>query len=295
MTLHKPVLAGLAGAAGLLTVYFSALGLGESLDYAQTLFFEMWYWVSFLAAGFGTQIGLHTYVRTALRQKSAGATASVAASGGVSTVAMLACCAHHLTDILPILGLSVASLFLIDYQLSFILLGVFSNLAGIVLMLGIIQKHGLQAETGAFKGLFALNMKRALNAVAISAVVVISLSFFATGANAAEGLAAQVDRQNRVVVKVEPVVVDPGAPTRFVISLNTHSGALDFDLTQISVLQDDRGNSYRPTGWDGSPPGGHHRSGSLRFPPLAAESRRIKLTIKDIYGVPERVFEWNLR
>lgn len=43
--------------------------------------------------------------------------AGVAASTATSGVAMLACCAHHLAEVLPVVGLSGAALFLAEVKL----------------------------------------------------------------------------------------------------------------------------------------------------------------------------------
>jgi xanthine/uracil permease len=59
---------------------------------------------------------------------------------------MVACCAHHLSDVLPIIGLTGAALFFSDYQKIFLLLGVLSNVVGITLMLHMIQRHGLMEK-----------------------------------------------------------------------------------------------------------------------------------------------------
>lgn len=77
-------------------------------------------------------------------------------------------------------------------------------------------------------------------------------------------------------------------------SINTHQGSLDFDLTKISHLEDHKGNMYQPLSWGGSSPGGHHRSGTLSFPRLTEKTKFIKLIIKNVYNVPERVFKWKL-
>ena len=53
MAKYKPVLFGIGGAAGLLSVYFGILTLAESLNYALFQFSNMWYWILILAAGFG--------------------------------------------------------------------------------------------------------------------------------------------------------------------------------------------------------------------------------------------------
>lgn len=303
----KPIIIGIIGAVGLLAVYFGILTAAESFDSALYLFSEMWYWVSLLAVGFGTQLGLHFYIKAALRQRRAGATAGVAASGGVSTVAMVACCAHHVADVLPILGLSAAAVFLVDYQTAFILLGVFSNLIGITMMLRIMQKHGLSPKSGPFKLLFSLDMKKVVGVVVVSSILAVAVSFLLTEASASDqvsqtagnagafDLAAKKSNADGISVEVEPVDFTLGEPARFSVSLSTHSGSLDFEMAEISILEDGQGNAYGATGWEGSPPGGHHRSGTLVFPALGGETKSIKLTLKGISGGSERVFEWPLR
>ena len=63
------------------------------------------------------------------------ANGSTVAGATTSSVAMLACCAHHVTDVLPLIGLSVFSLMLVKYQVWFLSLGILSNLAGVCLMM----------------------------------------------------------------------------------------------------------------------------------------------------------------
>ncbi len=65
---------------------------------------------------------------------------AVAAGTGASTVAMVACCAHHITDILPIIGLAGVALFLSEYKIVFIIFGIISNAVGIVIMLLIVSR-----------------------------------------------------------------------------------------------------------------------------------------------------------
>jgi hypothetical protein len=48
---------------------------------------------------------------------------------------MLACCAHHLTDVLPLLGVSAAAVFLNAYKTPLLWLGVLMNLAGVAYLL----------------------------------------------------------------------------------------------------------------------------------------------------------------
>ena len=66
---------------------------------------------------------------------------ATAANTGISSVSMVACCAHHLTDILPLLGLAGLSLFLTRYQTWLIGVGIISNFLGVVYLIKQIRKH----------------------------------------------------------------------------------------------------------------------------------------------------------
>ncbi len=55
---------------------------------------------------------------------------------------MAACCAHHLADVLPLLGLSGVAIFLVRYQLFFIIAGVLSNVVGITITLEMEHESG---------------------------------------------------------------------------------------------------------------------------------------------------------
>ncbi len=301
----KHVLIGAIGSGSLLGLYLVVLALAGSLNHVIEQFTSMWYWIVLLAGGFGFQLGLYSFIRTGLKQKSKASTAEVAASGGLSTGAMIACCAHHLADVLPLLGLTAAALFLVRYQLPFILLGVLSNLVGISMMLAIIQKHGLRLDQRFIKWLLSFNQAKVRTAILIFSAVVLPASFLLVSVRAGAGdqvadanrgfvLEPLVNDQNSVTVEVEPLDIKMDEPVRFRVSFNTHQGDLNFDLTKIYLLEDGRGNTFQPLRWEGSPPGGHHRKGILVFPKLAAQTKWIKLTVRDVYDVPERVFEWKL-
>lgn len=146
---NRSIIYGISATAILLFLYFSILSIANSFRHAVDSFIEMWYWILLLAVGFGVQVGLYFHIRVSFHDRMRkSASTTVATVGGVSTTSMIACCAHHLTDVLPIISLSAAAAFLAEYQLLFIMVGVFSNLVGITMMLGIIQKHGLFRENG---------------------------------------------------------------------------------------------------------------------------------------------------
>ena len=65
--------------------------------------------------------------------------------GGVSATAMVACCAHHVTDVLPLVGLTAAATFLAEYRLAFMAIGLGTTILGIVFMLGILYRERRRA------------------------------------------------------------------------------------------------------------------------------------------------------
>ena len=159
---------GLGAAGLLLLVYLGIITLAQGWSHALGQTFDLWYWVLALAAGFGVQAGLYSFILRGLRELRAASTASVATSGGVSTGSMAACCAHHLSDVLPALGLSGLATFLTSYQTVFILAGVLSNLVGITIMLETIQRHSLSSWVARWRW----DMRRIkLGAIASSGVI----------------------------------------------------------------------------------------------------------------------------
>jgi len=108
-------------------------------------------------------------------------------------------------------------------------------------------------------------------------------------------LAPQTNSEGAVEVEVTPIEIsDTSDSWQFKIVLNTHSVELDQDLTKSTLLFDNKRNQYEPLSWDGAPPGGHHREGVLTFRPVSPQPSSIELVIKDVDGIKERKFSWNL-
>lgn len=166
---QRSVIVGIAASVTLLSLYFAIVTLAQDFNHAAQTFKDLWYWITALVTGFGVQGGLYYYIRASLTTK--GSTASVAACGGMSTTAMAACCAHHVSDVLPFFGLSAAAVFLTEYQLLFIILGVLSNFVGIVFMLGIAQENKLMDEKGRLGFLFRHDLKRGFRLSVALAVI----------------------------------------------------------------------------------------------------------------------------
>jgi hypothetical protein len=138
---RKSITAGLGGAAGLVAFYIVLVGLlSDSWRHPIDELLELKYWIGALVLGFGTQVGLFYHVRKAVQVRGQGGTA-VSAGTATSTAAMVACCAHHIADVLPIIGLAGVALFLTEYRLAFIVFGLISNAVGIIIMMRILRKH----------------------------------------------------------------------------------------------------------------------------------------------------------
>jgi copper chaperone CopZ len=123
-TWRRPILFGLLGTVGLLILYLAE---------------DAWI-VGPILAGFGVQVGLYTYLKTVIQAAARGTGALAGAGGGTSTVAMVACCAHHVTDVLPLVGLSAAATFLAEYRIPFMLVGLGTNLIGIGVIVMLILR-----------------------------------------------------------------------------------------------------------------------------------------------------------
>ncbi len=125
-------------------------------------------------------------------------------------------------------------------------------------------------------------------------LALVTLTIILGSALNADAYKRQSNRQKGVTVAVEPTQLAPGREGKFKIKMNTHSVELNHDMSSVATLVDDNGHRYRPQNWDGSPPSGHHRSGTLQFPELEGNPNSIKLILTNIAGVPERIFTWKV-
>ena len=155
-----PIMAFLIGSAFIASFYIGIFTWAQGWGYASSQFVRDRWYVIPIIIGFGVQAALYTVLRFRLfiPITSTGHTGSMTpftgvmgASGGTSATAMVACCIHHVTDVLPILGLSAAASFLTRYQRPFMLVGLAMNFIGIGVMLFVLyrerQKLQLVLET----------------------------------------------------------------------------------------------------------------------------------------------------
>lgn len=140
----------LLGSTFIASFYIGILSWAQGWDYASSQFMrDRWYIIPIIL-GFGVQAALYSILRFRLfiPVTSTGHAGSMTpvkgvmgASGGTSATAMVACCIHHVTDVLPILGLSAAASFLTRYQRPFMLVGLAMNLIGIGVMLFVLYRE----------------------------------------------------------------------------------------------------------------------------------------------------------
>ncbi|MCL4417102.1 MAG: hypothetical protein M1365_10460 [Actinobacteria bacterium] len=129
--MKKSVFKGILAFLTLLSVYFLILTLVSGWNFTWEQFTEFWYYILLLALGFGIQFSLYNYLKGIVKQRaSTGRVLGV--SGTTSTAAMVSCCAHYLTNILPILGVTGIITFIGQYQVKFFWIGLFFNLLGIL-------------------------------------------------------------------------------------------------------------------------------------------------------------------
>lgn len=111
---------------------------------------------------------------------------------------------------------------------------------------------------------------------------------------AATPLPPQVSNAAAVTVKVTPRDIS-GAAWDFELVFDTHVGELDDDLLKTAVLLAGDGSEVAPTEWRGPPPGGHHRSGVLRFPAVRPAPDPLVLRIRRSGEAQPRIFRWQTR
>jgi hypothetical protein len=143
-----PISAGLAGTLFLTALYIGIVSWAENPQHALELFWQDRWIVIPLILGFGVQVALYTVLKKRLfiPVASVGPSGALTGAGGAtSTAAMVACCAHHVTDVLSVLGLTAAATFLAEYQVTFMLVGLGTTLIGIIVMLYILFRERRKA------------------------------------------------------------------------------------------------------------------------------------------------------
>jgi hypothetical protein len=143
----------LLGSAFIATFYIGILTWAQGWDYAANQFSRDRWYVIPIIVGFGIQTALYTILRFRLFvpvTSTGHSGALISVSGSTSATAMSAGCLYHVTDVIPILGISAAASFLARYQRPFMLIGLAMNIIGILVMLVLIycERQKLQFSLG---------------------------------------------------------------------------------------------------------------------------------------------------
>lgn len=129
----RSALLGATAGTTLLGLYVGAIAVAQGPAHAiEQLMLDAPY-VLAVTLGFAVQVSLFSELRRVNGRHRAGA-AATAAGTGASTAAMLACCAHHVADLLPLVGLSAAAVLLGEFKTPLLVLGLATNAVAIVLI-----------------------------------------------------------------------------------------------------------------------------------------------------------------
>ena len=163
-SIPRPYIFGTIASFAIVGIYLGMNTLTADWYFAKVQFNEYRWWIVALAFGLGVQVTLFSLLRAQLKKnRMRAAKSSMAASGGVSVTAMMACCSHYLATVLPALSLpflsAAAVAKLAQYQPYFFLAGILSCIIGIGLIVRIMKKNGM-IPTGTVKRSFNFGFGR---------------------------------------------------------------------------------------------------------------------------------------
>lgn len=127
---RRSIRAGTLGMAALAAVYVAVVrGASGSWAHLADQISQDWYYLVLILGGFGVQVAALSELRRRHRLDH-GTAAAGGAGAGVSTAGMIACCAHHLADLAPLVGATGAAVVLTDYRVPFMVVGI-----------GVVDRH----------------------------------------------------------------------------------------------------------------------------------------------------------
>ena len=131
--------------------------------------------------------------------------------------------------------------------------------------------------------------------MACAGLVLATSPWVALAQTSLDATAAQSSSEQGVTIKVTAKSIGlAGSQWEFAIVLDTHSADLSDDLSQSATLTTGDGRTFKPAGWLGAPPGGHHREGVLTFDVPAPRPGAIELRIDRPGESAPRTFRWQL-
>jgi hypothetical protein len=171
LRVDRRIVHGLVSLLSMLFIYFGIGGLASGIEHTLHQFGIYWKYILAISSGFGVQTFLYTHIKSF----NISCKGHLAVSGSFSTGSMVACCLHHVTDLLPIVGGAAGFLLLAYYIEPLLLVGVLSSWTGVVFMISTIQKNMLYGENEILKVIFGtLNFERMrYAALALSTLILV--------------------------------------------------------------------------------------------------------------------------
>ena len=126
----RSVRAGLLAGAGLAGFYAGIIGWASGASHLADQARADWPYLVAIITGFSVQVALLAELRHRHRARRVEQTAA-GAGAGASAAGMVACCAHHLADLAPVVGVSGAAAFLTNWRIEFMLAGIAVNAIGV--------------------------------------------------------------------------------------------------------------------------------------------------------------------
>ncbi len=140
--------------AGILVILFNIIvaSLAEgSIGKGCRVFLTNGIFVYLIPVAVGIQMGLFRYHRNLISGHGISGSEKMGMAGSAtSSLTMVACCLHHVSDLLPAVGFVLAtSSFLIEYKDAIITIGLLANIAGsIYIARAIVKDRSIRAKAG---------------------------------------------------------------------------------------------------------------------------------------------------
>lgn len=162
---------GLLSSILLLVFYVGVNYLSGGADAVYWNFKAYLPYILIIDAGFGLQMALYTHIR------QFGERCHAIAGTPITAGSMVACCLHHVTDLIPFAGAGIG-LFLSGYTELFFMIGSASSIIGVVWMLSTIQSGGLYDDRGLLKKLMRVDYRTVRDLIFVASVILISFRYY---------------------------------------------------------------------------------------------------------------------
>ena len=122
---------GVTASGALAGFYVAVLTLSAGWEHLVDQVRGDWWLLTPIILAFGTQIALSAELRQRHRARPLAATTG--AGTGASAVGMVACCAHHLVDLVPLFGAASVAGYLFDWRVPLMVTGLAINLVAVAI------------------------------------------------------------------------------------------------------------------------------------------------------------------